>query len=183
MEKRGQKGQGYTSSCNTNSAADKECMVREQDMFMPIANVIRIMRKIMPSHAKISDDAKETIQESVSEFISFVTSEANMRCQQEQRRTITAEDVLWAMNNLGFDDYIEPLTVYLNRMREIENGEPFRSDLLLRRSLEHRAMGIATSFTPPYYMGLHNGTSGVMTTEGFLKDARNAGSTSGARGT
>ncbi|KAD3069006.1 hypothetical protein E3N88_36886 [Mikania micrantha] len=102
---------------------NNECLVREQDRLMPIANVIRIMRKILPSHAKISDDSKETIQECVSEFISFVTSEANDRCQHEQRKTITAEDILWAMNKLGFDDYIEPLTVYLHRYREIDGGD------------------------------------------------------------
>ncbi|KAL0426855.1 UNVERIFIED_CONTAM: Nuclear transcription factor Y subunit B-6 [Sesamum latifolium] len=89
---------------------------------MPIANVIRIMRKILPPHAKISDDAKETIQECVSEYISFITSEANDRCQREQRKTITAEDVLWAMSKLGFDDYIEPLTVYLHRYREFDGA-------------------------------------------------------------
>ena len=47
--------------------------IREQDRLMPIANVIRIMRRVLPSHAKISDDAKETIQECVSEYISFIT--------------------------------------------------------------------------------------------------------------
>ncbi|KAG7597883.1 Transcription factor CBF/NF-Y/archaeal histone domain [Arabidopsis suecica] len=107
------------------------CMAREQDQYMPIANVIRIMRKILPSHAKISDDAKETIQECVSEYISFVTGEANERCQREQRKTITAEDILWAMSKLGFDNYVDPLTVFINRYREIETdrgsalrGEP-----------------------------------------------------------
>ena len=78
------------------------------------------MRKILPPHSKISDDAKETIQECVSEYISFITGEANERCQREQRKTITAEDVLWAMSKLGFDDYIEPLTLYLHRYRETE---------------------------------------------------------------
>ncbi|KAL9228333.1 hypothetical protein vseg_003925 [Gypsophila vaccaria] len=101
-------------------SSSNECSVREQDRFMPIANVIRIMRKILPQHAKISDDAKETIQECVSEYISFITGEANERCQREQRKTITAEDVLWAMSKLGFDDYIEPLTLYLHRYRELE---------------------------------------------------------------
>ncbi|PWA64698.1 nuclear factor Y, subunit B6 [Artemisia annua] len=106
-----------------STTSDNECLVREQDRLMPIANVIRIMRRILPSHAKISDDAKETIQECVSEYISFVTGEANDRCQREQRKTITAEDILWAMSKLGFDDYIEPLTVYLHRYRELEGGE------------------------------------------------------------
>ncbi|CAL9241438.1 unnamed protein product [Arabidopsis halleri] len=104
----------------TSNGGEEECTVREQDRFMPIANVIRIMRRILPAHAKISDDSKETIQECVSEYISFITGEANERCQREQRKTITAEDVLWAMSKLGFDDYIEPLTLYLHRYRELE---------------------------------------------------------------
>ncbi|KAK2399951.1 nuclear factor Y, subunit B6 [Trifolium repens] len=106
--------------------------IREQDQYMPIANVIRIMRRILPSHAKISDDAKETIQECVSEYISFITSEANERCQKEQRKTITAEDLLWAMGKLGFDDYVNPLAFYLQFYRESE-GEPAS----IRRTSSH----------------------------------------------
>ncbi|GMN62337.1 hypothetical protein TIFTF001_031422 [Ficus carica] len=110
-------------------------LIREQDQYMPIANVIRIMRRILPSYAKISDDAKETIQECVSEYISFITGEANDRCQREQRKTVTAEDVLWAMAKLGFDDYVEPLTVFLNRYRESENDRANlgRHDHFVRR--------------------------------------------------
>ena len=101
---------------------------------MPIANVIRIMRRVLPTHAKIADDAKETVQECVSEYISFVTSEANERCQQEQRKTITAEDILWAMSKLGFDDYVQPLSLYLQRYREAEGdnrGGPLRAEAMM----------------------------------------------------
>ena len=48
---------------------------REQDRFLPIANISRIMKKNLPGNAKIAKDAKETVQECVSEFISFITSE------------------------------------------------------------------------------------------------------------
>ena len=48
---------------------------REQDRFLPIANISRIMKKALPPNGKIAKDAKETVQECVSEFISFVTSE------------------------------------------------------------------------------------------------------------
>ncbi|XP_020236419.1 nuclear transcription factor Y subunit B-1 [Cajanus cajan] len=113
--------------------------VREQDHYMPIANVIRIMRRILPAHAKISDDAKEMIQECVSEYISFITAEANERCQQEQRKTVTADDVLWAMEKLGFDDYARPLAVYLQRYRESE-GEP---------ASVRRASASASASAPP----------------------------------
>lgn len=48
---------------------------REQDRFLPIANIGRIMRKAIPENGKIAKDAKESVQECVSEFISFITSE------------------------------------------------------------------------------------------------------------
>uniref|UniRef100_A0A803QCN5 Transcription factor CBF/NF-Y/archaeal histone domain-containing protein n=1 Tax=Cannabis sativa TaxID=3483 RepID=A0A803QCN5_CANSA len=110
----------FTGGGGGHERVQNTCVIREQDQYMPIANVIRIMRRILPSHAKISDDAKETIQECVSEYISFITGEANDRCQREQRKTVTAEDVLWAMAKLGFDDYVEPLTLFLTRHRESE---------------------------------------------------------------
>ena len=50
-------------------------VVREQERFLPVANISRIMKKALPANAKIAKDAKETVQECVSEFISFVTSE------------------------------------------------------------------------------------------------------------
>ena len=85
--------------------------VREQDRFLPIANISRIMKKALPANAKIAKDAKETVQECVSEFISFITSEASDKCQREKRKTINGDDLLWAMSTLGFEEYVEPLKV------------------------------------------------------------------------
>lgn len=31
---------------------------------------------------------------------------------------MNGEDILWAMQNLGFDNYIEPLKVFLQKYRE-----------------------------------------------------------------
>lgn len=97
-----------------------DASVREQDRFLPIANVSRIMKKALPANAKISKDAKETVQECVSEFISFITGEASDKCQREKRKTINGDDLLWAMSTLGFEDYVEPLKVYLHKYREME---------------------------------------------------------------
>ncbi|PIM97617.1 CCAAT-binding factor, subunit A (HAP3) [Handroanthus impetiginosus] len=97
-----------------------ESSPREQDRFLPIANVSRIMKKALPANAKISKDAKETVQECVSEFISFITGEASDKCQREKRKTINGDDLLWAMTTLGFEDYVEPLKIYLQRFRDME---------------------------------------------------------------
>ncbi|KAG0466532.1 hypothetical protein HPP92_018112 [Vanilla planifolia] len=95
--------------------------VREQDRFLSIANISRIMKKALPSNGKIAKDAKETVQECVSEFISFITSEASDKCQREKRKTINGDDLLWSMATLGFEEYIEPLKLYLQKYREGDN--------------------------------------------------------------
>ncbi|XP_054796248.1 nuclear transcription factor Y subunit B-3 isoform X2 [Prosopis cineraria] len=100
--------------------ANSDVSTKEQDRFLPIANVSRIMKKALPANAKISKDAKETVQECVSEFISFVTGEASDKCQREKRKTINGDDLLWAMTTLGFEDYVEPLKIYLQKYREME---------------------------------------------------------------
>ncbi|KAF8095235.1 hypothetical protein N665_0339s0103 [Sinapis alba] len=99
---------------------EENMMIKEQDRLLPIANVGRIMKNILPPNAKISKEAKETMQECVSEFISFVTGEASDKCHKEKRKTVNGEDICWAMANLGFDDYAEQLKKYLNRYRVIE---------------------------------------------------------------
>ena len=48
---------------------------REFDRLLPIANISRIMKTALPENAKVAKDAKECIQECVSEFIAFITSE------------------------------------------------------------------------------------------------------------
>ena len=91
----------------------------------------------LPENAKIAKEAKECMQECVSEFISFITSEgksqpretcetaadatypASEKCQQEKRKTVNGEDILFAMTSLGFENYSEALKIYLSRYREV----------------------------------------------------------------
>ncbi|KAI3732444.1 hypothetical protein L1987_63649 [Smallanthus sonchifolius] len=102
-------------------------VINEQDRLLPIANVGRIMKQILPPNAKISKESKETMQECVSEFISFVTGEASDHCRKEKRKTVNGDDVCWAMMNLGFDDYAEPLKRYLQKIRELEGERAYQN--------------------------------------------------------
>jgi len=110
---------------HSNDGSKEMCEpLREQDRFLPIANVARIMKTAIPKSGKIAKDAKECVQECVSEFVSFITSEASDRCHQEKRKTINGEDILFAMSTLGFDNYVEPLKLYLQKYREeVMKGE------------------------------------------------------------
>jgi nuclear transcription Y subunit beta len=97
--------------------------VKEQDRLLPMANVGKLMKRALPQNAKIAKEAKETLQECVSEFIAFVTSEASDRTTTEKRKTINGEDVLYAMSSLGFDNYIEPLRLFLQKYRDNTKGD------------------------------------------------------------
>ncbi|KAK5071116.1 transcriptional activator hap3 [Lithohypha guttulata] len=87
--------------------------------FAPVA---RIMKTALPDNAKIAKEAKECMQECVSEFISFITSEASEKCQQEKRKTVNGEDILFAMTSLGFENYAEALKIYLSKYRETQSS-------------------------------------------------------------
>lgn len=58
-----------SSSGEENYSAASDANIRN---FAPVA---RIMKTALPDNAKIAKEAKECMQECVSEFISFITSE------------------------------------------------------------------------------------------------------------
>lgn len=95
---------------------------REQDRYLPVANIARIMKKALPPQGKIAKDAKEAVQECLSEFVSFVTSEAGEKCRSEKRKTISGDDVLWALEALCFNEYLPPLRVFLSKYRAAEDA-------------------------------------------------------------
>jgi histone H3/H4 len=74
------------SSCKTDKADVYDANIRN---FAPVA---RIMKNALPENAKIAKEAKECMQECVSEFISFITSEGKP-CLVSMRRTLLVQAV------------------------------------------------------------------------------------------
>eukprot|EP00792_Barthelona_sp_PAP020_P004359 TRINITY_DN2074_c0_g1_i1.p1 TRINITY_DN2074_c0_g1~~TRINITY_DN2074_c0_g1_i1.p1 ORF type:complete len:202 (+),score=43.49 TRINITY_DN2074_c0_g1_i1:32-637(+) len=89
-----------------------ESSKENQEQFLPIANIGRLMKKSLPEHAKISKESKEFVQECASEYVCFITSEASDRCIDEKRKTITSDDVVFSMNALGFLRYVRLLKIF-----------------------------------------------------------------------
>eukprot|EP00347_Sterkiella_histriomuscorum_P013355 403365034 len=90
---------------------------KEQDRYLPIANIGRIMKSALPKDAKIAKEARETVQECVSEFISFITSEACDKCKNDKRKTINGEDLIYSLYQLGFERYLENLHLYYGKYK------------------------------------------------------------------
>lgn len=105
-------------NASSSSSLQQISTLREQDRWLPINNVARLMKNTLPPSAKVSKDAKECMQECVSELISFVTSEASDRCAADKRKTINGEDILISLHALGFENYAEVLKIYLAKYRQ-----------------------------------------------------------------
>ncbi|VDO69032.1 unnamed protein product [Schistosoma mattheei] len=106
-----------------------------------------------PLREQIAKDAKECVQECVSE--------AADKCQTEKRKTINGEDILCAMNTLGFDNYIEPLRAFLVKFREISKLESSfidESSVPTTMSTVPSAVGSAVILSPTL---LSTGPSGL----------------------
>lgn len=63
------------ASPGTSRSAKQECNDELDANIRNFAPVARIMKNALPDNAKIAKEAKECMQECVSEFISFITSE------------------------------------------------------------------------------------------------------------
>ena len=99
--------------------------LREQDRLLPMANVARLMTSELPKDAKVSRDAKLLMQEMVSEFICFITSEANEFSAAENHKAITQEDLLSALDSLDLGCYVP---VMEGAIHELPKVRPCRAD-------------------------------------------------------
>ncbi|KAE8780255.1 Nuclear transcription factor Y subunit B-1 [Hordeum vulgare] len=107
----GQRGEG-----------DEENPAAEGGSALPMANVVRLMRRVLPSNVKIAESAKQLTHDCAVEFVGFVGGEASERARSEYRRTVAPEDFTWSCQSLGFDSYVQPMQTYLRGYREYDTA-------------------------------------------------------------
>jgi MAF protein len=74
---------------------------------LPKAVVNRIVKTCLPANVQVAKEAREALVASGRIWISYVTAAANDFCKQSNRSTLSAEDVLAALDELDFDEFIE----------------------------------------------------------------------------
>ena len=83
-----------------------------QDRLLPLSNLGRIMKRVLPHDAKVSKGSKEAMQETVGEFICFVTSEANDLCKEDPqpgKKTLHGAHITGACANLDLAELVAPI--------------------------------------------------------------------------
>jgi histone H3/H4 len=68
--------------------------------------------------AKIDEDVRGAVDRCTLQFAQLITTKAAEECQKDKRSIMTGNDLINAMEILGFDHYVGPLSEYLRRYRE-----------------------------------------------------------------
>ena len=76
----------------------------DEELTIPRAAMNKLIKELLPD-IRVANDSRELILQCCSEFIHCITSEANTICESQQKKTMSAEHVLTALDNLGFSTY------------------------------------------------------------------------------
>ena len=98
----------------------------ERSDVLPVA---RIMWRVLPPGARISNEAKKVVQKCATELIKFVAEEAAddqymiYNKTRRRRKSINAHDLLFTFHRLQFHNYAETLHVLLQRLEQTQQQQ------------------------------------------------------------
>ena len=76
----------------------------DDELTIPRAAMNKMIKELLPN-IRVANDARELILNCCTEFIHLISSESNDICNQLQKKTISAEHVLAALDKLGYGDF------------------------------------------------------------------------------
>ncbi|CAB0020153.1 unnamed protein product [Nesidiocoris tenuis] len=81
-----------------------------EDLNLPLSVITRIVKDSLPNGTNVSKEARTALARAASVFILYITSTANDIATKSSRKTINTNDVLKALEETEFDEFMEPLS-------------------------------------------------------------------------
>ncbi|XP_020370343.1 DNA polymerase epsilon subunit 3 [Rhincodon typus] len=101
---------------------------RPEDLNLPNAVITRIIKEALPDGVNVSKEARSAISRAASVFVLYATSCANNFAMKSKRKTLSASDVLAAMEEMEFDRFITPLKDALEVYKREQKGKKEASE-------------------------------------------------------
>ena len=86
----------------------------------PLACIRRILKQSLPKNTNVGKDASMAFSRACGIFCIYLTTCANDFAREHKRTTITAADILAAMKELDFDEFVPQLELFLAEHRADE---------------------------------------------------------------
>ncbi|CDR41627.1 CYFA0S07e04346g1_1 [Cyberlindnera fabianii] len=93
-----------------------------EDLTLPKATVQKIISEVLPSELTFSKEARDVVIECCIEFIMILSDSSNDIAEKESKKTIASDHVIKALQELGFEEYIEPIEKVVVEHKEAQKG-------------------------------------------------------------
>lgn len=93
---------------------------RLEDLNLPNAVVTRIIKEALPDGVTVGKDARTAVAKAASIFILYLTSSANVIAKKGNRKTISGQDVIQAMMDIEFEQFVDSLQESLENFRKAQ---------------------------------------------------------------
>lgn len=80
-----------------------------EDFNLPVASVLRIIKEGLPENVTVGKDARTSLARAAAVFVLYLTSQSSQIAQKSNRKTLLGQDVTDALENLEFEELVEPL--------------------------------------------------------------------------
>ncbi|KFP86762.1 Protein Dr1, partial [Acanthisitta chloris] len=87
-------------------------------------------------NVRVANDARELVVNCCTEFIHLISSEANEICNKSEKKTISPEHVIQALESLGFGSYISEVKEVLQECKTVALKRRNPEEELLRQQQE-----------------------------------------------
>merc|ERR1712192_40639 len=90
---------------------------QDDELTIPRAAMNKMIKELLPN-IRVANEARELVLNCCTEFIHLISSESNNICNQQQKKTISAEHVLAALEKLGYGDFRKDAEEVLTECKE-----------------------------------------------------------------
>ncbi|XP_067140908.1 protein Dr1 isoform X2 [Centruroides vittatus] len=139
---------------NRERNTDQIMAENDEELTIPRAAMNKMIKELLPQ-IRIANDARELLLNCCTEFIHHISSEANEVCNKQQKKTISAEHVLTALENVGFGAYKEEAEAVLKDCKAVAAKRRRQSTRLENLGIpEEELLRVQQELFAKYYLDL-----------------------------
>ncbi|KAI4238701.1 MAG: hypothetical protein LQ349_000918 [Xanthoria aureola] len=141
MPRKSNISQAGTGEEHNTPAKEKADGVNIEDLSLPRTMVQRLAKGVLPPNTQIQKDAIVAMSKGATVFINHIADKANELALSTNKKTITPQNVLEALSQCEYEDFLPRVKAELDRFNEIATGK--RNEY--RRKIKEKETGASTN--------------------------------------
>ncbi|KAI9722278.1 MAG: hypothetical protein M1812_001750 [Candelaria pacifica] len=117
--------------------------VSVEELALPKTMVMRLAKGVLPANTQVQKDAMLAMSKSATVFVNYLASHAQEYTERANKKTIMPKDVLDAISELEFENFLPRLEAELAKYNEVQTG---KRNSYRKKVREEKA---ATNGSPP----------------------------------